>query len=108
MLIAATVTTQAETPKPNIVVIFGDDAGITSISAHGRGVIGYQTPNIDRIARKRALFTDYYGQQSCTAGRAAFITGQIPFLKPPGYATGQFVKNHLCDRDEGARRARNP
>ena len=112
--------------KPNILVIFGDDVGITNVSAYGHGIVGYRTPNIDRIAREGALFTDYYGQQSCTAGRAAFITGQVPFrtglskvgfpgapqglqkddptiaelLKPLGYATGQFGKNHLGDRDE--------
>jgi arylsulfatase A-like enzyme len=115
-----------QSAKPNILVIFGDDIGITNISAYGRGVVGYQTPNIDRIAKEGALFTDYYGQQSCTAGRSAFITGQVPFrtglskvglpgapqglqkedptiaelLKPLGYATGQFGKNHLGDRDE--------
>jgi arylsulfatase len=112
--------------KPNILVIFGDDIGLLNVSAYGRGVVGYQTPNIDRIAREGAVFTDYYGQQSCTAGRSAFITGQVPFrtglskvglpgapqglqkqdptiaelLKPAGYATGQFGKNHLGDRDE--------
>jgi arylsulfatase A-like enzyme len=121
----ATAMAQGE-KKPNILVIFGDDIGMTNISAYGHGVIGYQTPNIDRIAREGALFTDYYGQQSCTAGRAAFITGQVPFrtgltkvglpgaaqglqkedatiaeiLKPLGYTTGQFGKNHLGDRDE--------
>ncbi len=114
------------TDKPNILVIFGDDVGILNVSAYGRGVIGYQTPNIDRIASEGALFTDYYGQQSCTAGRSAFLTGQVPFrtglskvglpgapeglqkqdptiaelLKPAGYTTGQFGKNHLGDRDE--------
>ena len=119
-------TALAQTDGPNILVIFGDDIGITNISAYGRGVIGYQTPNIDRLAKEGAIFTDYYGQQSCTAGRSAFITGQIPFrtglskvglpgapqglqkedptiaelLKPLGYATGQFGKNHLGDRDE--------
>jgi arylsulfatase len=112
--------------KPNILVIFGDDIGILNVSAYGRGVVGYTTPNIDRIAREGAVFTDYYGQQSCTAGRSAFITGQVPFrtglskvglpgapqglqkadptiaelLKPQGYVTGQFGKNHLGDRDE--------
>jgi arylsulfatase A-like enzyme len=112
--------------SPNILVIFGDDIGILNVSAYGRGVIGYQTPNLDRIAHEGALFTDYYGQQSCTAGRSAFLTGQSPFrtgltkvglpgasqglqkqdptiaelLKPAGYATGQFGKNHLGDRDE--------
>ncbi len=116
---------QGKTP-PNILVIFGDDIGILNVSAYGRGVVGYQTPNIDRIANQGAIFTDYYGQQSCTAGRSAFITGQVPFrtglskvglpgapqglqkedptiaelLKPQGYVTGQFGKNHLGDRDE--------
>lgn len=112
--------------KPNILVIFGDDIGWFNISAYNHGTMGYRTPNIDRIAKEGAMFTDYYGQQSCTAGRAAFITGQIPFrtgltkvglpgadlgirpedptiaelLKPLGYMTGQFGKNHLGDRDE--------
>jgi arylsulfatase A-like enzyme len=112
--------------KPNILVIWGDDIGWYNISAYNLGVMGYQTPNIDRIAREGALFTDWYGQQSCTAGRAAFITGQSPvrtgltkvglpgadlglrpedptlaeLLKPLGYVTGQFGKNHLGDRDE--------
>lgn len=112
--------------KPNILVIFGDDIGYWNISAYNRGMMGYQTPNIDRIADEGAIFTDLYGQQSCTAGRAAFITGQSCFrtgllkvglpganeglsekdptlaelLKPQGYATGQFGKNHLGDRNE--------
>jgi arylsulfatase A-like enzyme len=112
--------------KPNILVIFGDDIGYYNISTYNLGTMGYRTPNIDRIAKEGAFFTDYYGQQSCTAGRAAFITGQTPFrtgltkvglpgadlgirpedatiaeiLKPLGYATGQFGKNHLGDRDE--------
>jgi len=112
--------------KPNILVIWGDDIGITNISAYSRGLMGYQTPNIDRIANEGAIFTDYYGEQSCTAGRASFITGQIPFrtgltkvgmpaakqglshedptiaelLKNHGYATAQFGKNHLGDRNE--------
>ncbi len=112
--------------KPNILVIWGDDIGITNISAYSRGMMGYKTPNIDRIANEGALFTDYYGEQSCTAGRASFITGQIPFrtgltkvgmpaakqglshedptiaelLKNHGYATAQFGKNHLGDRNE--------
>jgi arylsulfatase A-like enzyme len=112
--------------KPNMLVIWGDDIGWYNISAYNLGVMGYQTPNIDRIAREGALFTDWYGQQSCTAGRAAFITGQSPIrtgltkvglpgadlglrpedptvaelLKPLGYVTGQFGKNHLGDRDE--------
>ena len=112
--------------KPNILVIMGDDIGYWNISAYNRGMMGYRTPNIDRIAREGAIFTDYYGQQSCTAGRAAFITGQSPIrtgllkvglpgakeglsekdptiadlLKPQGYVTGQFGKNHLGDRNE--------
>jgi arylsulfatase len=112
--------------KPNVLVIFGDDIGPTNLSAYSQGMMGYRTPNIDRIAREGLLFTDYYGEQSCTAGRAAFIMGQSPFrsglskvgmpgatlgmrgedptiaelLKPLGYATGQFGKNHLGDRDE--------
>ena len=63
--------------KPNIVVIWGDDVGLTNISCYSDGLMGYRTPNIDRIAKEGALFTDYYGQQSCTAGRAAFITGHV-------------------------------
>jgi len=112
--------------KPNILVIFGDDIGIPQVSAYTRGLMGYQTPNIDRIADEGALFTDSYGQQSCTAGRASFILGQEPFrtglltigmpgdphgitdwmptiadvMKTQGYATGQFGKNHLGDHDE--------
>lgn len=115
----------AET-KPNILVIFGDDIGQTNISAYSRGLMGFTTPNIDRIANEGGTFVNYYGQQSCTAGRAAFILGQSPFrtgltkvgmpgapvgiqkedptiaefLKPLGYMTGQFGKNHLGDRDE--------
>lgn len=116
----------AQARKPNIVVIFADDVGIWNISAYHRGMMGGSTPNIDRLAKEGALFTDYYAQQSCTAGRAAFITGQIPFrtgllkvglpgakqglqdkdptiaelLKPLGYATAQIGKNHLGDRNE--------
>ncbi len=112
--------------KPNILVIFGDDIGQTNISAYSMGVMGYETPNIDRIAREGVIFTDYYAENSCTAGRSSFITGQTPkrtglskvgvpgatvglqdrdvtiaqALKPLGYATGQFGKNHLGDRDE--------
>jgi len=112
--------------KPNILVIFGDDIGLWNVSAYNRGMMGYRTPNIDRIAKEGAIFTDHYAQQSCTAGRAAFITGQSCFrtgllkvglpgakeglsdkdptlaelLKPQGYATGQFGKNHLGDRNE--------
>ncbi|GJM30448.1 MAG: arylsulfatase [Cyclobacteriaceae bacterium] len=112
--------------KPNILVIWGDDIGQSNISAYTMGVMGYTTPNIDRIAREGMIFTDYYGEQSCTAGRSSFITGQSVFrtglskvglpgaelglrkedptiaemLKPLGYATGQFGKNHLGDKDE--------
>ncbi len=112
--------------KPNILFIMGDDIGWYNVSAYNLGTMGYRTPNIDRIAREGALFTDWYGQQSCTAGRAAFITGQSPIrtgltkvglpgadlglgpkdpsigdvMKSLGYATGQFGKNHLGDRDE--------
>ena len=112
--------------KPNILVLWGDDIGWWNISYNSRGQMGYRTPNIDRIPNEGVAFTDYYGQQSCTAGRAAFITGQNPIrtgltkvgmpgadvglqaedptiaelLKPQGYVTGQFGKNHLGDRDE--------
>ena len=112
--------------KPNILIIWGDDIGQFNISAYNMGMMGYKTPNIDRIAAQGAIFTDWYGQQSCTAGRAAFITGQSPMrtgltkvglpgtpegmkkedptiaglLKAQGYATGQFGKNHLGDRDD--------
>jgi arylsulfatase A-like enzyme len=112
--------------RPNILVIFGDDIGQTNISAYSFGLMGYRTPNIDRIAREGMMFTDYYAEQSCTAGRSTFITGLctlrtglskvgIPgaavglqardatlaeLLKPLGYATGQFGKNHLGDKDE--------
>ena len=116
----------AKAKKPNILILWGDDIGWWNISYNSRGQMGYRTPNIDRIGHEGASFTDYYGQQSCTAGRAAFITGQNPLrtgltkvgmpgatvglhaqdptiaelLKPLGYATGQFGKNHLGDRDE--------
>ena len=112
--------------QPNILVIWGDDIGQFNVGAYNLGMMGYKTPNIDRIAREGALFTDWYGQQSCTAGRAAFITGQSPIrtgltkvglpgapegmrkedptiatlLKARGYMTGQFGKNHLGDRDD--------
>lgn len=112
--------------KPNILVIWGDDIGYYNTSAYNQGMMGYQTPNIDRIANEGALFTDHYAQQSCTAGRASFITGQQPFrtglltigmpgsdsgipdwaptiadvLKDKGYSTGQFGKNHLGDQDK--------
>jgi arylsulfatase A-like enzyme len=115
-----------EQKKPNILILWGDDIGIWNISHFSRGMMGYQTPNIDRVAKEGVTFTDYYAQQSCTAGRACFITGQNPIrtgltkvgmpgatvglqkedptiaemLKPLGYATGQFGKNHLGDRDE--------
>src|SRR5712672_3213527 len=112
--------------KPNILILWGDDIGIWNVSHFSRGMMGYRTPNIDRVAAEGVTFTDYYAQQSCTAGRACFITGQNPIrtgltkvgmpgatvglqkedptiaelLKPLGYATGQFGKNHLGDRDE--------
>jgi arylsulfatase A-like enzyme len=115
-----------ETKQPNILILWGDDIGIWNISHFSRGMMGYRTPNIDRVANEGVTFTDFYGQQSCTAGRAAFITGQNPLrtgltkvgmpgatvglqaedptiaemLKPLGYATGQFGKNHLGDRNE--------
>jgi arylsulfatase A-like enzyme len=116
----------ANTKKPNILIIWGDDIGMWNISAYHRGMMGSSTPNIDRIAKEGMIFMDHYAQASCTAGRAAFITGQYPIrtglstvglpgaplglqkedptiaelLKPLGYATGQFGKNHLGDRDE--------
>ena len=112
-----------EAKKPNIVVIWGDDIGITNLSCYSDGLMGYRTPNIDRLAKEGMKFTDSYGEQSCTAGRAAFISGQSVYrtgmskvgvpgidvglapedptiaelLKPLGYATGQFGKNHLGD-----------
>jgi arylsulfatase A-like enzyme len=112
--------------QPNILVIWGDDIGISNLSCYSEGLMGYRTPNIDRIAEEGVRFTDHYGEQSCTAGRAAFITGQNPYrtgltkvgmpgakiglsdkdptiaraLKNQGYVTGQFGKNHLGDRDE--------
>lgn len=117
---------QKQQQKPNILIIFGDDIGWFNVSAYNHGIMGYRTPNIDRLAQEGAMFTDWYGQQSCTAGRAAFITGQSPIrtgltkvglpgatlglqpedptiaemLKPQGYICGQFGKNHLGDRDE--------
>ena len=116
----------ADDKKPNILVIWGDDIGYWNVSAYNQGMMGYKTPNIDRIAKEGMLFTDAYGEQSCTAGRAAFITGQSGFrtgllkvglpgakeglapedptiaelLKPHGYMTGQYGKNHVGDRDE--------
>jgi len=117
---------QAADKKPNILVVWGDDIGQSNISAYTKGMMGYRTPNIDRIANEGAIFTDYYGEQSCTAGRSSFIMGQSVFrtglskvglpgadlgmrkeeptiaglLKAQGYATGQFGKNHLGDKDE--------
>ena len=114
------------TDQPNILIIWGDDIGISNLSCYSDGLMGYRTPNIDRIAAEGVRFTDYYGEQSCTAGRAAFITGQNPYrtgltkvgmpgadiglraedptiataLKALGYRTGQFGKNHFGDRDE--------
>ena len=112
--------------KPNILVIWGDDIGQSNISAYTMGLMGYRTPNIDRIAKEGLIFTDYYGEQSCTAGRSSYITGQSVYrtglskvglpgadlgmqeedptiaglLKAQGYVTGQFGKNHLGDKDE--------
>jgi arylsulfatase len=124
MLASASAVVAAD--KPNILVIWGDDIGQSNISAYTMGVVGYRTPNIDRIAKEGMIFTDYYGEQSCTAGRASFVTGQSVYrtglskvglpgadlglrkedptiaglLKAQGYATGQFGKNHLGDKDE--------
>ena len=124
LLVAAPASAQTDKPL-NFLIIWGDDIGVWNISAYNRGMMGYQTPNIDRIAREGMLFTDAYGEQSCTAGRAAFIAGQSPFrtgltkvglpgsdlglrvedptiaeyLKSKGYMTGQFGKNHLGDLD---------
>jgi len=123
---ASAQATARQAGKPNILIIWGDDIGQFNISAYNNGMMGYRTPNIDSIAKDGALFTDWYGQQSCTAGRAAFVTGQSPIrtgltkvglpgapegmkkedptvatlLKAQGYVTGQFGKNHLGDRDE--------
>lgn len=122
----ADVVAEGKRNKPNILVIMGDDIGYWNTSAYNRGMMGYETPNIDRIANEGMMFTDGYGEQSCTAGRSAFVTGQSPFrtglskvglpgadlglraedptiaelLKPLGYKTGQFGKNHLGDKDE--------
>ncbi|HMN43353.1 MAG TPA: arylsulfatase [Povalibacter sp.] len=126
LLACLATTAQAQNKKPNILVIMGDDIGWFNPSIYNNGIMGYRTPNIDRIGREGAMFTDWYGQQSCTAGRAAFVTGQSPirtgltkvglpgadvglraqdpsvaeFMKNLGYATGQFGKNHLGDKDE--------
>ncbi|WP_281615105.1 arylsulfatase [Flammeovirga sp. SubArs3] len=117
---------EAKSKRPNILVVWGDDIGFSNVSAYNLGMMGYQTPNIDRVAHEGGLFTHYYSQQSCTAGRASFILGEEPFrtglltiglpgsphgipewaptiadlLKNQGYTTGQFGKNHLGDRDE--------
>src|SRR5688572_22598829 len=126
VLAAVPLLAGAQGGKPNILVLWGDDVGYWNVSAYNQGMMGYKTPNIDRIAKEGAFFTDWYGQQSCTAGRAAFITGQVGFrtgmlkvglpgakeglqardvtiaelLKAQGYKTGQFGKNHLGDLDE--------
>lgn len=129
MFLAGTVRpvlAQSKANKPNILLIMSDDVGLTNVSAYSMGLVGYKTPNIDRIARGGMLFTDYYGEQSCTAGRSAFITGIHPvrtgltkvglpgsaiglspkdptlavLLKAHGYVSGQFGKNHLGDRDD--------
>ena len=127
VIVSLTATAQAATAdKPNIVFIWADDVGQSNLSIYSMGVMGYKTPNIDRVAAEGMMFTDYYAEQSCTAGRSAFITGQSVFrtglskvglpgaaegmrkedptiaelLKPLGYATGQFGKNHLGDKDE--------
>jgi arylsulfatase len=126
LLVGGLVPMDAQAKKPNVLVIWGDDVGVHNISAYNHGIMGYKTPNIDRIAKEGGMFTDSYAQQSCTAGRASFILGQQPFrtglltigmpgsdhgipdwaptiadlLKEKGYATGQFGKNHLGDRDK--------
>lgn len=125
-LSGAAYAQSAPKARPNILVIMGDDIGLWNLSTYHQGIMGYNTPNIDRLAKDGGKFMTYYGQQSCTAGRAAFITGQMPFrtgltkvglpragiglrkedptiaelLKPLGYMTGQFGKNHLGDKDE--------
>src|SRR5512137_82456 len=125
-LYSVTATVHAADKKPNIVILWGDDIGYWNISAYNQGMMGYKTPNIDRLAKQGALFTDWYGQQSCTAGRACFLTGQSGFrtgnlkvglpgakeglqardvtlaelLKAQGYMTAQFGKNHLGDADD--------
>ena len=126
IIISIGAFSQKKSDKPNIVIIWGDDIGQTNVSAYSMGVMGYTTPNIDKVAKQGMIFTDYYAEQSCTAGRASFITGQSGFrtgltkvgmpgadvglqaqdvtiaqvLKSMGYATGQFGKNHLGDKDE--------
>ena len=133
LVLVVALPASAQQKKPNILIIWGDDIGYWNVSAYNQGMMGYKTPNIDRIAKEGALFTDWYGQQSCTAGRGAFITGQSGFrtgllkvglpgakegmqardvtiaqlLKAQGYMTAQFGKNHLGDADEtSAHRAR--
>jgi arylsulfatase len=126
LIAVVAISASAQDQKPNILVVWGDDIGQTNISAYSMGLMGYHTPNIDRIAHEGMIFTDYYGEQSCTAGRASFIMGQSVFrtglskvglpgadlgmreedptiaglLKAQGYITGQFGKNHLGDKDE--------
>ncbi|MHC4363064.1 MAG: sulfatase-like hydrolase/transferase, partial [Planctomycetota bacterium] len=126
LLSIAVISAAQGQDKPNILVIMGDDIGIPNLSIYSHGLMGYRTPNIDRIGREGMLFTDYYAENSCTAGRAAFITGQTvlrtglsrvgmpgakeglqdqdptlaELLKPHGYVCGQFGKNHLGDRNE--------
>ena len=123
---AAQTSKAAAGKKPNILVIWGDDIGITNLSCYSHGIMGYKTPNIDRLAKEGMMFTDSYGEQSCTAGRSSFITGQSAYrtglskvglpgapvgmseklvtiaalLKEQGYATGQFGKNHLGDLNQ--------
>jgi len=125
VMVAFSTNSFAQTNKPNILVIWGDDVGIDNVSAYNLGMMGYQTPNIDKLATEGALFTDMYAEQTCTAGRSAFILGQHPFrtglltigmpgsehgipdwaptigdvLKEQGYATAHFGKNHLGDQD---------
>jgi arylsulfatase len=126
LIAVVAISASAQDQKPNILVVWGDDIGQTNISAYSMGLMGYHTPNIDRIAHEGMIFTDYYGEQSCTAGRSSFIMGQSVFrtglskvglpgadlgmreedptiaglLKAQGYITGQFGKNHLGDKDE--------
>jgi arylsulfatase A-like enzyme len=130
LIVPGIASAQSPTPaagkKPNIVIIWGDDIGQSDVSAYSMGLMGFHTPNIDRVAHEGVMFTDYYAEQSCTAGRASFITGQCglrtgnttvgmpgatqglqardvtiaQLLKAQGYATGQFGKNHLGDRNE--------
>src|SRR5260370_6281231 len=125
-LLCASISAQAADNKPNILFIMGDDIGMWNIGAYHRGMMAGRTPNLDKIAKEGMLFTDYYAEASCTAGRANFITGELPIrtgmttvgqagaavglpaeavttatiLKSMGYATGQFGKNHLGDKNE--------